>query len=205
MEFQFIVVTVALIVLVVSLILVYLNMQNPNIQFPRAMTNCPDYWKINEKNGNCIIPSEDIPHANIGNLKGTGKPYFIYNDNNTLDITTDPTETSIYRLNSSATPGTLKGIPYTPYDDNNYKVYSYSSLNIPGYIDASITVPKNKRFSQNVNNMKLDIMKGNEINFNDNNAWLTYEKGTPSICNIKNWLNSQNIEWDGMRNYGKCL
>ena len=203
MEFQLLVIIVALVILVVSLILIFFNTQNKNTKFPGAMTNCPDYWDINTTNGNCIIPSEDIPNANIGNLKGKGKFYYIYNDNNKISLSTDSSNRSIHTSNPSATPGIITGIPYTPYDDENYKVYSYRDLKIPGYIDVSLNVPKGKKFTKNVNIQKLD-MSGNEINFNDSIAWSKYEVGNPSICNIKTWANSQNIVWDGIHNYNKC-
>jgi len=201
MEFQLLVIIVALVILVVSLIFIFFNTQNTNTKFPRAMTNCPDYWEINTKNGNCIIPSEDMQNANIGNLKNNGKFYYIYNDKNTISLSTKPTKTSIYT--SEPTQPIIQGIPYTPYDDENYKVYSYSDLKIPGYIDVSLNVPPNKKFTKNVNIQKLD-MTGNEINFNNIMAWSKYDLGNPSICNIKNWANSQNIVWDGIHNYNKC-
>lgn len=190
MEFQFIVIIVALIVLVISLFMVYLNLQETDKQFPRAMTNCPDYWDINKKNGNCIIPSEDISGANIGWLKNTGKPYYIYNDHNTIQLSTNPIKGGNY---------------YTPYKDNNYKIYSYSKNpeKIPGYIDVSLNVPVDKKLMKNVNNMKLDMITGNEINFNDI-AWLKYDIGNSKICNIKKWLNTNNILWDGITNYNRC-
>jgi hypothetical protein len=189
MKYQLIIINVALVILVISLIIVYFNLQKPSKIFPPAMSNCPDYWEINPTNGNCIIPSEDAPKANIGNLKSHGKPYYIYNNNNKIDLSTNYKEGA-----------TL----YTPYQDNNNKIYSYSALHIPAYIDVSLN-NNIQPLMKNVNNMKLqNIINGNEINFNDSIAWSKYDKGNPSLCNIKSWINTQNIVWDGLHNYNKC-
>jgi hypothetical protein len=195
MDFQFIVITIASFILVITLIIAYFNIGTTDKQFPRAMTNCPDYWEINLENGNCIIPSEDKPNANIGNLKGHGEPYYIYNNNNKLNLTTQP--------------NAKNAIAYTPYDDENYKVYSYSTLNIPAYTDLSmnpsVTAPNYVSISNSINIIKdNNFTVGNEINFNDNMAWFNQDKGNSSICNIKKWVNSQNIVWDGIHNYNKC-
>jgi hypothetical protein len=190
MDFKFIVITIASCILIITLIIAYFNLETNNTTFPRALTNCPDYWRINPDNGNCKIPSEDMPNANIGNLKG--KPYYLYNNNSFIDLS----------LNSSAT----NAIPYTPYEDENYHVYSYSELKIPGYIDLSMNLDQRYvSVSNSINIMKdNDLTKGNEIDFNDNIAWINYDKGYSSICNIKKWVNSKNIVWDGIHNYNKC-
>ena len=192
MGFQFIVITIATFILVIALTIAYFNLGTTDKEFPRAMTNCPDYWEINTENGNCIIPSEDMPYANIGSLKGKGKSYYIYNNKNQIDFTTKSDNAN--------------SMLYTPYENKNYKVYSYSDLNIPGYIDLSIvkSLPY-VSVSNSINIMKdKNMAVGNEINFNDNMKWLNHDKGNSSICNIKKWINSQNIIWDGLHNYNKC-
>ena len=43
--------------------------------FPPDMTDCPDYWKI-DNSGNCIIPKKD--ELNLGNLKDKGMQIYTY-------------------------------------------------------------------------------------------------------------------------------
>lgn len=192
MQIQILIIIIALIVLIISLLFVYFNTSTkPPKQFPPAMSNCPDYWQINVSNGNCIIPSEDNPNSNLGNLRGKGSPIYLYNFNNVR-----------YKsILSSFNDGDGNVVYGTPYISNTqgYKTYAYNlnpnpySNDIPvGYYDGS--------HNQILNNI---ISKGNEINFNDP-AWLTYNGGGGSICNIKSWVNKNNIVWDGLGNYNNC-
>lgn len=43
--------------------------------YPPDITNCPDYWKINNS-GQCIIPKKN--ELNLGNLKEKGMPIYSY-------------------------------------------------------------------------------------------------------------------------------
>ena len=197
MELQLIVIIVALIILVGILIIVYLNLESKEQKFPRSMTNCPDYWEVNTDTGNCIIPSQDEPNANLGNLKDSGTPIYIYNfanqdGTNTIQMSTLPS--------SGGNTG-------TPYKINNYQVYAYNLNRDPAYYDIPVgyyTVPDNSIESRQTFLLDKIVEQGNEINFNDP-AWMNYNGRGASVCQIKKWVNKHNIVWDGIDSYNQCI
>jgi len=205
MEFQFIVVSVALIILVILLIIVYFRLQTKDTKFPAALTNCPDYWKINPENGNCIIPSKDDPKANLGNLanKNKGTPIYVYNfEGNLLTSSVKIIDTE---------NGPVKGMPYKK---DGYTVYAYNLNSEPASYDIPVgyyKLPTNynklseadKLKAQQNNLFKPIIEKGNEINFNKI-EWSAHDEGGASICQIKKWANKNNIVWDGLDSYNQC-
>ena len=48
------------------------------------------------------------------------------------------------------------------------------------------------------------VYEGNEINFNDP-SWMNYDGYGSSICQIKKWVNKNNIVWDGIDSYNQCV
>jgi hypothetical protein len=195
-------------------------MQKQNTVFPKSMTNCPDYWEVNPTNGNCIIPSADIPNANLGTIKGNGYPVYYYNfadKQNKKDNIYTVYKTYNYRDRN------INGIKYN--DKNGYQLYVYNYDNnddVPyGYyqLDSSSTIltllpppPKDKPYSSEEltlvakeKHIQQIIDNGNEINFNDP-QWSKYNKTGSRICNVKKWINDKNIVWDGLSNsnYYNC-
>jgi len=195
MEFQLIVIIVALIILVGILIIVYFNLELKDKTFPKAMTNCPDYWEVNPNTGNCIIPSEDKPNANLGNLKDRGTQMYIYNLANS-----DGTN-NIHMSTLSTSSGKIG----TPYKINNYQVYAYNLNSDPAHYDIPAgyyTMPKKTNDSTYILNKIVN--NGNEINFNDP-SWMNYDGYGSSICQIKKWVSKNNIVWDGIDSYNQCV
>jgi len=190
MNFEILVIIVALVILVVSLIVVFFNLKPPDKSFPRSFTNCPDYWKVNPETGNCIIPSKDISNANLGNLANDGKgtPIYIYNYGKRA-------ETSTLTNNDDN-----KGIPYK---ENGYTVYAYNDkppkYDIPPF--AYYSMARNTVEEQD--KLMLNVIKRNEINFNSP-LWSQYDGGGSSICKIKDWIEENNISWDGLNSYNEC-
>uniref|UniRef100_A0A6C0HZZ9 Uncharacterized protein n=1 Tax=viral metagenome TaxID=1070528 RepID=A0A6C0HZZ9_9ZZZZ len=199
MKFDILVIIIALFILVITLIIVFFNLPKYNPPFPRALTNCPDYWQVNPTTGNCIIPSEDIKNANIGNLRNKGTPIYIYNfGKDAMSLSALPE----YAESDGKTSKTIKG---TPYKEFGTQVYAYNldpdknKYNIPvGYYTVSDTSLESKEeLFENI------MYNGNEINFNDS-KWSAYDGGGSSLCNIKDWINKTQISWDGMNTNSKC-
>jgi hypothetical protein len=209
MKLEFLIVTIALIVLVFSLVLVFFNLQNKENTFPKSMTNCPDYWQVNTETGNCIIPSKDQVNANLGNparstLQKNGTPIYIYKFR---DDDIRYSNFSVMKIKNK-TDESITEIKGTPYMKDGYKVYAYnldsSDYDIPiGYytVPVSNTSTEYSKYQEilfeNIYN------NGNEINFNDV-AWSTYEGGGSTMCQIKKWVNENGIVWDGLDTYNKC-
>jgi len=197
MEFQYLVVVIALLVLMITLFFVYFNLPSPNTHFPRSLTNCPDYWEINPTNGNCILPSQDNPISNLGRLTEKGNMVYKYKTN------LDKYEFAV--IPEMFDPSRNRMIRGTPVKKDGYNVYAYN------LDDTDTPIPVGYMPVENVNikdyNSLQTVLKNvqsvNEINFNDP-RWTMYDGGGPSKCQIKKWANFMNINWDGMNTYNDC-
>jgi hypothetical protein len=195
MIFQGIVVIIALIILVITLIVVYFNLPKPSPIFPYSISDCPDNWQINPSTGKCVIPSEEISSANLGHLKGRGKPIYLYNFNNGDES---------LQLSYQGPRHDTNGIPYkvdgkTVYAYNTSYQQNMKNLDIPvGYYILSLDTDNDKEtLLQNI------IYNGNEIDFKDI-GWSAYDGGGIRTCQIKQWLQENDIQWDGISNTNIC-
>lgn len=188
MDFLVIIIIVALVALVTTLVYAFMSYPSPNITIPHAMTNCPDKWEIDE-NGNCLIPSPDIPGANVGDL---GKKKIIlykytFLDNGKLQniISNLPTWNDI-------SGNSIAGKTYK--NDQKIQVYAYD---LSGDLPTSIYNPL-------LQDEYTYSEAPNSIDFTSP-YWTKYNNSPSSrICNIKKWLNKHNIQWDGLSQYNRC-
>jgi hypothetical protein len=161
---------------------------------------------MNPQTGNCIIPSKDIPSANIGNLRDKGTQIFYYN----MGEGQEPIIASSGNLNAENNgklPKKYMQDGYTVYAynyNNDVDTTNYDRYDIPPF---SYVYNRINNSSDEKNNlMENVIIKGNEIDFN-NIGWSQYKAGIvkgPSICKIKDWIVTNQIYWDGLTNYNKC-
>lgn len=186
MLFHYIVVSIAILVLILLLVAVYYNdKSNPSVmQIPGALTTCPDYWEATP-DGKCIIPSKNAPNANLGNLRNYGE----------VVIANRFPKTTIYTKSSAPIPESYENI----YRINGYPVYVYNT-DYRGY-EIPAGYPK-MQSGDDVNVFLSKIVEnGNAIDFKDP-AWA---QSSSRICDIKKWVNRNNIVWDGIQQYNQCI
>ena len=181
---------IALVTLLICCIHLYWNFPRERQIHPHAMTTCPDNWEATP-DGKCIIPSADLPNANIGRLIDKKFPLYEYKyiENGEIKFGHNTAKTVQKQDN-----------PNEVYDTWEYKdrqgnrVYGYdivdkevkkNSLVPPESFD-----PDNKDWP-----ITIDFFSDDWNYFNGVNS---------RVCQIKKWAQKNRIAWDGLENYNQC-
>jgi hypothetical protein len=157
----------------------FIMFNTKNKTFPPDITDCPDYWKVND-DGTCQIPKPG--ELNLGNLDAV-------KDSNG-NIVSSTRGRQIYMYKSSKNGTTYSYLPsyYDPISVN--LLNGKPAKNLPlGYYESDIPYGYDSSAPQR-----------GVIDFNDI-GWASF--GDP-YCEIKRWATAHNIQWDGIANYNKC-
>jgi hypothetical protein len=149
------------------------------------MTTCPDNWEVTA-DGKCLIPSADIPNANIGTLRYYKYPIYKFKLKNDDDII----DKFIYLPEIDFNGNTIYGEIYK--DKSNHVLYHY---------DISGMIPQNAY--KNAYNKEKDLEVPIAIDFYSDD-WTRFQGVNSRTCQVQNWIKKFNIQWDGLTQYNQC-
>lgn len=178
--FHILTIIISLSVFIGLFIYTFITFNKKNTSFSPDLTDCPDYWKVNE-DGTCQIPKPG--EMNLGNLDA------VMDEKGTTLSSSRGRQ--IYKYKKFTDKSTTYSYLPSYYDPINPELlYGKPAKDLPlGYYQSDIPYGYDS-----------DTPQRGVIDFNDG-GWASF--GDP-YCEIKNWASMHNIQWDGIANYNKC-